>query len=65
MTNFEKIKSMSVDELANYITSHRFPDTPCYICPYDEGMHCISPVPCSREYKTSLYKKWFEEESKL
>ena len=58
MTNIEKIRAMNADELAEYLASNRFPNAPCYICPYDEGMHCISPIKCSQEYKVAMYKQW-------
>ena len=65
MTNFENIKSMSVDELAKFLVdTRRFPYAPCYVCPYDNGLTCHSPVECSDEYKASIFKKWLEKECK-
>ena len=38
MTNFEKIKSLTIEELADYVADGKypnFPQAPCYICKYD------------------------------
>lgn len=63
MTNFDKIKNMNIDELAKFfIDRTEFPDSPCYLCQYDEGLNCNSPVICTKEYGERLYKEWLEKE---
>ena len=62
MTNFDKIKAMSVDEMAAYFASKRgFPSSPCYVCQHNEGLFCVNPVVCTEEYKTEVYKEWLEK----
>lgn len=63
MTHFDEIKKMNADELAKFLANEkRFPSSPCYVCQYDEGFNCISPVACTEEYRASVYKEWLEKE---
>lgn len=63
MTYFDKIKNMNVDELAKYFAdTSAFPYSACYLCEHDYGMVCESPVPCTKEYKVKVYKRWLEKE---
>jgi hypothetical protein len=63
MTRFEKLKQMSIDEVAEILGDpKRFPHAPCYICEYDEGPACFSPVACTKEFKAKKYKEWLERE---
>ena len=65
MTNYERIKNMSVDEMAAYFDNdNTFPDTACYLCKYDEGFNCVNPVVCTWQYRENLYKIWLESEAK-
>lgn len=49
MTNYEKIKEMSIDELAEYIESI----TTCSYCPIEE---------CACNYCYGSIKEWLENE---
>lgn len=63
-TNYECIKSMTVEEMAEYFAINRkpyFPNTPCYICEYDAGFFCEKDG-CNDEYKKEVFKKWLEKE---
>lgn len=63
MTNFERIKNMSIYKMASYFEDHRvFPYSPCYLCPYDEGMHCVNVAACTKEHRTNLYLNWLKSE---
>lgn len=63
MTHFDKIKNMNIDELAKYFADTSvFPYSACYICEYDYGMACESPVACTEEYRAKVYKAWLEKE---
>lgn len=62
MTNFDKIKEMSIDELAKYF-SNGFPTSPCYLCQHDEGFICVSPIRCTSEYRIRVYKEWLERDN--
>lgn len=65
MTNFERIKAMSVEELAEFFSNGKYPNLPhsaCYICKYDEGFNCLSPSPCDDAFQKQVYKEWLERE---
>ena len=65
MTHFENIKLMSIEEMAKYFSSGRYPDLPhsaCDICKYDEGLFCTKFDGCTEEYKARVYKKWLKSE---
>lgn len=63
MTIFEKVKTMNVDEFCEFLVDiDRFPNSPCYVCEYDEGLNCISPVKCTEEYRAKVYKEYFTKE---
>lgn len=64
MTNFDYIKSLNIEQMAEYFGVNRrphFPISPCYVCAYDLGLYCDRDE-CSDEYKKDVYKKWLEEE---
>lgn len=63
MTHFDEIKKMNADELSKFLADvSKFPNSPCYLCEHDDGLHCVSPVTCTEEYRASVYKKWLESE---
>jgi len=62
MNNFERIKNMTVEELAEYLASNSFPSSPCYVCEYDEGVNCIKEGFCPNEYREALYAAWLISE---
>lgn len=53
MTNYEKIKNMTIEEMAEWLDAHT---TKCDICVYDEQSKCL---------ETCFYgiKKWLEREA--
>ena len=56
-TNYEKIKSMNIDEIANYIDHS---DLICEIC----EVHCNSAYCGCRYYDTPKFiKQWLESEA--
>lgn len=63
MTNFEKIKKMNIEEMAEFFTIDKytnFPPSPCYVCDYDKGLFCVRDGRCTDEYKMQVYQKWLE-----
>ena len=58
MTNFERIKSMSVIELATYI--HSLTDLDCEVCPMGGDDNCFEKYPDM--YCTEKLQKWLERE---
>ena len=65
MTNFEKIKSLTIEELADYVADGKYPNlphAPCYICKYDEGPSCWKADVCTKEFKSEVYRKWLSAE---
>jgi hypothetical protein len=64
MTVFELIKSMNIEELATYLSSNSFLNSPCYVCPYDDGPMCTNTERCTKEFRIELYKKYLRETSK-
>ena len=65
MTNFEKIKGMTIDEMAEFFAINKypnFPNSPCYICEYNSRLSCIKPSDCTIEDKAWLYKGWLVTE---
>ena len=67
ITNFEKIKLMSVEEMADFFANDKyskFPYSPCYICQYEQVFFCSKPNGCTDEYKRQIYQQWLEEEVK-
>jgi hypothetical protein len=65
MTNFERIKTMSIDELAEFVSNGKYPalpHSPCYVCKYDDGLNCIKQGGCDDEYQKQVYKEWLEKE---
>ena len=62
MTQFERIKGMTIEEMAEFFAVNKypnFPSSPCYVCEYDEGLFCGN-ANCSDEYKAQVYKEWLE-----
>ena len=53
MTNYEKIKNMTIDEMSKLLC-HR--DRDCKNCPCDNTYYC------NKEIK--MFKKWLESEAK-
>lgn len=64
MKRFEKIKLMSVEEMAYFFSSEypNLPHSPCYICQYDQGLFCTKSDECTDEYKAWIYQQWLEGE---
>lgn len=65
MTNYDRIRNMSVEEMAEFFTGGKYPNFPivaCYICQYADGMLCANKKRCTKKYKESLYKRWLESE---
>lgn len=66
MTNYERIKAMSVREMSEFFATnkpHSFPNSPCDICEYDDGgMFCLKTRDCMNEDKVANYGKWLESE---
>lgn len=63
-TNYDRIISMTVDEMVEYFGANRrpyFPSSPCYVCDFDAGFFCEKDG-CTDEYKKEVYKKWLEKE---
>lgn len=67
MTNFERIKGMSVEELANMLAdSNSF--EPCRNCDYlfkdamNESCNAPSSFVCTKTYAAALVQKWLESE---
>ena len=60
MTNYEKIKSMSVDELATAIYNGISSD-PCDYCEYN-NLHCTG-IPCNQKANTDIIAEWLESET--
>jgi hypothetical protein len=62
MTQFERIRNMTIEEMAEFFAvgnSVNFPSSACYVCEYDEGLFCGNDN-CTNEYKTQVYKEWLE-----
>lgn len=65
MTRFERIKNMTIEEMAVYFSTGRYPNlpsSPCYICSYDEGLFCSKNGRCTDENKAQIYQRWLEDE---
>lgn len=65
MTNFERIKAMTIEEMARCLQTNRYPDvphSPCYVCKYDEWFECRKSDECTDEYEVEVYRKWLESE---
>lgn len=60
-TNFDRIKAMSVEEMAEYFALDKHPSTPCYVCEYDNGLFC-SKEDCNPDYKIKVFKEFLESE---
>lgn len=60
-TNFDRIKAMSVEEMAEYFALDKHPSTPCYVCEYDNGLFC-SKEDCNPDYKIKAFKEYLESE---
>ena len=58
MTNYEKIKNMSIDEIANYIYHS---DLVCEMC--QELCTSASCLCCREDDTPKLIKQWFESEA--
>ena len=65
MTNFDRIKNMTLEEMSEFFAVDKypnFPSSPCYVCEYDEGIYCNKPTNCTDENKSRVYQKWLESE---
>ena len=66
LTNFDRIKNMSVREMSEFFATNikpGFPNSPCDICEYDEGgMYCLKKSSCMHEDKVANYGRWLESE---
>ena len=57
MTNYDFIKSLTIEDMAEYFGVDRrphFPSSPCYVCEYDDGLFCGNDR-CNDEYKKEVY----------
>ena len=65
VTNYDRILTMSVEEMARFFATGKspdFPNSPCYVCEYDKGLFCDNDDGCTEEHRTNVYKKWLESE---
>ena len=65
MTNFERIKDMSVAEMSEFFAKEMpgFPSSPCDVCEYDDGgLFCLKQSPCTSKGKVANYGRWLESE---
>lgn len=65
MTQFERIKNMTIEEMAEFFAVDKYPNFPssaCYVCEYHGGWCCTNSAECTPEYETQVYKKWLESE---
>lgn len=66
MTNFERIKGMSVEELAELLSSDEI--EPCKNCDYlfkdamSESCNSPNSFICTKTYAATLIQKWLESE---
>ena len=61
ITNADRIRAMSVEEMAEYFALDKHPSTPCYVCEYDNGLFC-SKEDCNPDYKIKVFKEFLESE---
>lgn len=61
VTNYEKIKSMSVDEMATAINNGISTD-PCDYCAFNN--HYCDGTPCRNKAETEIIAEWLESEVK-
>ena len=64
-TILDRIKIMTVEEMAEFFAVDKypnFPSSPCYICEHDRGMFCNKPSNCTDEDKIQIYQKWLESD---
>lgn len=64
-TQFERIKAMSIDEMAEFFARRKkpdFPPSPCYVCEFDRAAVCINMNNCDEAHKAKVYKEWLESE---
>lgn len=65
MTNFDYIKSLTIDEMAKHFAMHKephFPSSPCYVCEYNNPWFCEKDGECNDEHRKKVYKQWLEQE---
>lgn len=64
-TNYDRIRKMSVEEMAMFFATNEhpgFPHSPCNVCEYDDGLCCTNENGCTNEYKAKKYQEWLESE---
>ena len=67
MTNYDYIKSLSIEDMAEHFAMHRephFPSSPCYVCEYNNPWFCEKIDECNDEYRKAVYKQWLGQEYK-
>lgn len=60
MTNYERIKSMSIEEIAMAIYNGISSD-PCDYCEYNNG-YCTGK-PCAKKLNVEVIEEWLESEA--
>lgn len=60
MTNYEKIKQMSVEEMAKVIGECVSSD-PCDYCPHNNNEYC-NGIPCSGKDNSEIIAEWLNSE---
>lgn len=64
-TNYDRIRNMSIEEMAECFANGKKPNLPsvaCYVCKYDNGMLCTKKGECTPKDKAIIYKLWLESE---
>lgn len=67
MTNFDYIKSLNIEDMAEHFAMHRephFPSSPCYVCEYNNPWFCEKIDECNDEYRKAVYEQWLGQEYK-
>ena len=60
MTNYEKIKAMSVEEMATAI-SDSISSEPCDYCLYSDEKYCYG-ILCNRQKDSEIVAEWLNSE---
>lgn len=67
MTQFKRIKNMTIEEMAKFFAIDKYPNVPpsaCFICEHDQGFYCRRGG-CDDEHKIKMYQKWLESECEV
>lgn len=64
-TNYNRIQSMSIEEMAMFFVINKFsdfPNSPCHVCEYGDEPCCLKKDGCTTEHKVKVYQRWLESE---